>query len=516
MNYPRRCFSRLVPRTLRKWLRGRMLCGLFGVLLAATGAHGAESIVVGSKIFVESHILGEIAAQRLESVGLKVERKLGLGGTLISYEALKVGELDLYPEYTGTLIRAVFEETDLSQQALQDKLQAEGLVLQENLGFNNSYAIAVPSVLAKSRGLNTVSDLIAHPDLRFGFTHEFMNRADGWPALRSLYNLPQEAVGIEHALAYRAMASGDLEGTDAYTTDGELELYDLVLLQDDRELFPRYDAAFLSRLDLPPTAIDALEPLAGLINEQVMQTLNRKVASEGRSPAEVARAFLLERGLAPKQEEGGAASGMSALLAEVGHHTLTHLRLTFAAVSLGCVLALPLSMALSRNERWASAIQYFAGLVQTVPALALLALMIPLFGLGERTAIAALFLYSLLPIVRNTIAGLAGVDPILKDVAASLGMTTRQQLLKVELPLALPTIMAGIKTAAVISIGTATLAAFVGAGGLGEPILTGISLSDNQLILQGAIPAAVLALLTEFAFSRLTQGMVPAHLRPRR
>ncbi|MEM6545667.1 MAG: ABC transporter permease, partial [Pseudomonadota bacterium] len=163
-----------------------------------------------------------------------------------------------------------------------------------------------------------------------------------------------------------------------------------------------------------------------------------------------------------------------------------------------------------------SAIQYFAGLVQTIPALALLALMIPLFGLGERTAIAALFLYSLLPIVRNTIAGLGGVDPLLRDVAASLGMTPRQQLIKVELPLAMPTIMAGIKTAAVISIGTATLAAFVGAGGLGEPILTGISLNDNRLILQGAIPAALLALITEFAFSRLSRSMVPAHLRRRR
>ena len=194
-------------------------------------------------------------------------------------------------------------------------------------------------------------------------------------------------------------------------------------------------------------------------------------------------------------------------------NTLTHLRLTGFAVFLGCLVALPLSVLVSRSERLASAVQYGAGLVQTVPALALLALLIPVLGLGEVSAITALFLYSLLPIVRNTIAGLAGIDPLLKDVAASLGMNRWQQLARVELPLAMPMILAGVKTAAVISIGTATLAAFVGAGGLGEPILTGLSLNDDTLILQGAIPAALLALLTEFLFSRLSMRLVPAHLR---
>ncbi|MEM7691392.1 MAG: glycine betaine ABC transporter substrate-binding protein [Pseudomonadota bacterium] len=515
MNFTLRIDLRLTLRAVLRLLKGQLTIALFGCLGAMPVSFGAERIVVGSKVFTESHILGEIAAQRLESAGFAVERKLGLGGTLISYQALKVGELDVYPEYTGTLIRAVFKKQELSQEALEQALRVDGLILHEQLGFNNSYAVAVPSALAQSRDLKRISDLRTHSDLRFGFTHEFINRADGWPALQSRYGLPQTAVGIEHALAYRAMASGDLDGTDAYTTDGELAFYDLVLLEDDRDLFPRYDAAFLTRQDLPPSAMAALKPLAGLIDEKAMQALNRKVASDGQAPAQVARSFLEEHELAAPSDSYDPSSA-AALAKSVIGHTLTHLRLTFAAVFLGCALALPLALAVSRNERWSSAIQYFAGLVQTIPALALLALMIPLFGLGERTAIAALFLYSLLPIVRNTIAGLAGVDPLLRDVAASLGMTPRQQLIKVELPLAMPTIMAGIKTAAVISIGTATLAAFVGAGGLGEPILTGISLNDNRLILQGAIPAALLALITEFAFSRLSRSMVPAHLRRRR
>jgi len=139
--------------------------------------------------------------------------------------------------------------------------------------------------------------------------------------------------------------------------------------------------------------------------------------------------------------------------------------------------------------------------------------MIPLVGLGQLPAIIALFLYSLLPIVRNTLTGIFGVDPLLKQVATGMGLTRLQQLLRVEVPLAVPMILSGIKTAAIISVGTATLAIFVGAGGLGEPILTGLTLNGHNLILQGAIPAAMLAILVEFLFEYLEYRMVPRHLR---
>ena len=151
--------------------------------------------------------------------------------------------------------------------------------------------------------------------------------------------------------------------------------------------------------------------------------------------------------------------------------------------------------------------------MQTVPSIALLALMIPIFGIGEVPAIVALFLYSILPIVRNTITGLRSIDPVLKKVVVSIGLDQRQQMYRILIPLAMPAILSGIKTAAVISIGTATLAAFIGAGGLGEPIVTGLALNDVNLILQGAIPAAILAILVEFLFSLLERLILKPHMR---
>jgi osmoprotectant transport system permease protein len=139
--------------------------------------------------------------------------------------------------------------------------------------------------------------------------------------------------------------------------------------------------------------------------------------------------------------------------------------------------------------------------------------LIPLVGLGWLPAVIALFLYSLLPIVRNTLTGIFGVDPLIKEVATGMGLTQSQRLWKVELPLAAPTILAGVKTAAIISIGTATLAAFVGAGGLGEPIIAGLTLNNHRLILEGAVPAALLAIVVELLFEAVERATIPAHLR---
>lgn len=480
---------------------------MLGCLIAATYPAVAQTVTVGSKTFSESHVLGEIAAQLLEARGFEVERRLGLGGTLVAFEALTSGELDVYPEYTGTLIRAVFDDPSLSRAGLDETLASRGLALRVEVGFNNSYAIAVPEALAAERNLRQVSDLRQHGDLKLGFSHEFLNRGDGWPAMQALYELPQVPSGIEHTLAYRALGRGQLSATDAYTTDGELELYDLRLLEDDRELFPVYDAGLLTRLDLEPRVAEVLSELSGRIDEPRMRSLNRAVAVDGASPYAVASGFLLEEGLIEgKGEERSRGE-------RIADNLVVHLRLTGLALLFACLVAIPLSLVVSRSPGLASALQYLAGLIQTIPALALLALLIPFLGLGQATAILALFLYSLLPIVRNTLAGLGSVDPLLKDVARSMGMTTAQQLRRIELPLATPMIIAGIRTAAVISIGTATLAAFVGAGGLGEPILTGLSLSDNQLILEGAIPAALLALAVEVSFEIAERRFLPAHLR---
>lgn len=478
-------------------------------LLCVSSAQAQRAIVVGSKTFSESHVLAEIAAQYLESRGQAVERKIGLGGTLISYGALVEGDLDLYPEYTGTLTGAVFNDSALDAEGLRQALAGDGLAFTIPLGFNNSYAIAMPEALAGTRAIRRLSDLAKHPDLTIGLSHEFLNRGDGWPELQRRYALPQQPKGIEHALAYRALDAGQLDAADAYTTDGDLDLFGLRLLDDDLAVFPAYDAGYLVRQDLPAFVRAHLQVLEGRINEATMRALNRRVATDGESPSAVAFEFLREQGLvtdAPKPS--GSQS-------RIVYNTGVHLKLTAIAVALGCLVAIPLALLVSRSPRAAGVLQYLASLLQTIPALALLALLIPLLGLGQSTAIFALFLYSLLPIVRNTLAGLAAVDPLLKQVAQSLGLTARQQILRIELPLATPMIIAGIKTAAIISIGTATLAAFVGAGGLGEPIITGLTLNNHRLILEGAIPAACLAVATELLFGLAERRFVPAHLRVR-
>ncbi|MFK8043120.1 glycine betaine ABC transporter substrate-binding protein [Congregibacter sp.] len=488
-------------------MKGPLLMIFLWLAVCANPALAQPPVVVGSKTFSESHILAEVAAHYLEANGVPVERKIGLGGTLITYEALVQGELDVYPEYTGTLTGAVFDDLSMDIARLGEALDGDGLEFLVPLGFNNSYALAISEALAARLAIASISDLAMHPDLAVGLSLEFLNRGDGWPELQRRYALPQQAKGIEHALAYRALDAGQLDVADAYTTDGDLDLYGLRLLNDDLGVFPAYDAGFLTRKGLPSRARELLADLEGVIDETTMRALNRRVATDGLSPKVVAFDFLVEKALI---QAGRRPSNSESRIA---HNTAVHLKLTATAVALGCLVAIPLALLVSRSPGIAGGLQYLASLLQTIPALALLALLIPLLGLGQTTAIFALFLYSLLPIVRNTLAGLGGVDPLLKEVARSLGLTPAQQILRIELPLAVPMIIAGIKTAAIISIGTATLAAFVGAGGLGEPIITGLTLNNNRLILEGAIPAACLAIATEVIFGLIERGFVPAHLR---
>jgi glycine betaine/choline ABC-type transport system substrate-binding protein/ABC-type proline/glycine betaine transport system permease subunit len=484
------------------------------LLCAAPALRAGTALAVGSKAFAESHVLAEIAAQLLEHHGFAVERRLGLGGTLITYTALREGEIDLYPEYSGTLAQVILKQPGLQGDALRAAAAGERLSLAAQFGFNNSYALAAPRSLAQRLGLESISDLARYPDLRLGFSLEFLRREDGWPALRAHYALPQQALGMEHALAYPALQAGQLDITDAYTTDGELERYAITLLADDRGFFPAYDALLLARQDLPPEAARVLAQLDGRLDGATMRDLNRQVNQEGLSPRAVASGFLAATGLLPT-ERPGAATAPPGRWRRIAGHILTHLKLTGSALALACALAIPLALAASRLPRLARVLVYLCGLLQTIPALALLALLIPWLGLGAAPAVLALFLYSLLPIVRNTLTGIDSVDPLLRQVATGIGLGTWQRLWHIELPLALPTLLAGIRTAAIISIGTATLAAFVGAGGLGEPIITGLTLNDHRMILEGAIPAALLALLAELLFEGAERLLRPAPLRRR-
>lgn len=479
----------------------RLFLPLFALLLVGSPGRAQEAVTVGSKSFTESQVLAEIVAQRLEMAGFAVERKLGLGGTLVLWEALRAGAVDIYPEYTGTLAQTILKRPDAGLDELAGELAERGLEIVAALGFNNSYAIALDGGLARKLGLRRISDLRSHPNLALGFSLEFLNRADGWPALRAAYELPHSVSGLEHALAYQAIAAGKLAATDAYTTDGELEDFDLVLLEDDRLFFPRYDAVLLAPSGLPEPIKAVLHSLRDSLDESQIRRLNAAAGETGVSPRAVVADYL-----------GRAQSGEPSMARQIARNTARHLKLTGLALLFACLIALPLAVILSQHHRAASSAVYVAGLLQTVPSLALLAVLVPLLGLGQVPAILALFLYSLLPIIRNTLAGIRSVDPLLRDVAEGMGLTAAQRLRHVEIPLALPMILAGVKTAAIISIGTATLAAFVGAGGLGEPIVTGLNLNDHLLILQGAIPAALLAIVTEFLFEWLERVLVSPQL----
>lgn len=473
----------------------------------AVSVSAASPVVVGSKTFTESVVLGEIAMLAAREADHPARHRRGLGGTRILWRALLDGEIDLYPEYTGTLKLEILQlSADADDMALRAALATHGLAMTASLGFDNSYALGMRKKWAETLDIVRISDLRAHADLRFGFSSEFMDRSDGWPGLRRAYRLPQtQANGLDHDLAYRGLASGALDVIDLYRTDAEIAYYDLTVLDDDRRYFPAYEAVFLYRDDLAsraPDWVSRLNQLSGRIDAGTMRTLNARVKLDGESEVAVAADWL-----------GVAAPGSRGLMQRLARRTFEHLALVGVSLGLAIALALPLGVLAARRPRLGQVVLSATGLLQTLPSLAVFVFMIPVFGIGAPPAIAALFLYSLLPIVRNTHAGLTGIPIELRETAAAIGLPARARLWRVELPLAMRPILAGIKTAAVINVGTATLGALIGAGGYGQPILTGIRLDDLALILEGAIPAAVLALLVQGLFEAIERALTPRGLR---
>jgi osmoprotectant transport system permease protein len=484
---------------------------------AALGAPAASAagpaIRVGSKSFTESYILAEIVAQLVEQAGeARAERKLGLGGTGIVYGALASGDIDVYPEYTGTIGRAILKAPSVTTTgAIRDRLRPLGLTISEPLGFGNTYALAVRRETAERLGLRTISDLGRHSGLTAAFDPGFLERDDGWPGLRRHYGLTFADVRImEHALTYRALASRRVDVIDGFSTDGQLARLDLVVLEDDRRFFPDYAAVLLARRSLaerfPRTWTALQRRLVGRIDGATMARLNGQADLDGRTFADVAAAFLGR----PAPSGPGRQLGR-----ELAKLTLEHVALVAVSLAVAVALGVPLGVLAARRRALAQLELMGVGVVQTIPALALLSFMIPLFGIGTVPALVALCLYALLPIVRNTWAGLTGLDPQLVEMTAVLGLSGWQRLAWVELPLASVTILAGIKTSAVLTVGTATLAAFVGGGGYGTLIVTGLALNDVGTILAGATPAALMALGLHGAFEALDRLLVPRALRAR-
>ncbi len=476
--------------------------------LAALPACGGKVVVTGSKQFPESRILGEILRQILLEEGIPAEHRAGLGGTLVLWEALQSGEVDACVEYSGTLLHQILREPGLDAAALEARLEGGGLKVLARPGFENNYALGMPRRRAEELGIRRISDLRRHPDLRFGFSSEFLAREDGWPGLRERCALEAAEVrGLDHEVALRAAAAGEIDVLDLYTTDAAIEAWDLRALEDDCGFFGRYEAWVLGRADLPPAARRALSWLDGRLDADAMRRLNARVQLEGESEAAVARAWLREQGRSPAPAAAGAWEDFL-------RHTREHLLLVFGALLPAVLAGIPLGVLAAGHGRRGPWILAALGIAQTIPALALLVLLVPLLGIGSAPALAALFLYALLPIVQNTASGLRSLPLPLRESAEVLALPACTRLLRVDLPLASPALLAGVRTAGVQAVGFATLGALIGAGGYGQAILAGLMLNDPALLLlQGALPAAVLALLLQRAFDLLERILVPEGLR---
>jgi osmoprotectant transport system permease protein len=490
-----------------------LLSGLLSFFLPPAARGSADRPVrIGSKTFTESVILGEIITHMARSEGERAEHRRELGGTRVLWSALRKGEIDVYPEYTGTIGREIFAGRGIeSEEDMRRALAEYGVRMTGPLGFNNTYVIGMRPDISERLGVLRISDLREHPELRFGFGNEFMDRADGWPSLRERYGLPHRHVrGMDHDLAYRGLESGDIDAMDLYATDAEIEYYSLKPLEDDLRHFPEYHAVVLYREELEqraPGLVSALRNLEGLISDSDMRRMNAEAKLKRRPESTVASSFLASR-LAVK-----TAHTEETALDRLRRHTADHLLLVSVSLLAAILVSIPLGVAAARRPRFGQAVLACVGVIQTIPSLALLVFMIPLLGIGGPPAVAALFLYSLLPIVRNTYAGLHDIPLHIRESAEALGLPAGARLRLVELPLASRAILAGIKTSAVINVGTATLGALIGAGGYGQPILTGIRLDDVGLILQGAVPAAALALLVQGGFELAERFFVPRGLR---
>lgn len=523
----------------RGWaLAALLVAGLGGlpmVLPAAAADLSRRPIVVGSKPFAESYLLAELFAQQLEARGIPVTRRFGLGGTEIIFPALLKGEIDVYPEYTGTGALVVLKVQPPRGSAAVFEFVAREFASRYDLrwlaplGFENTYAMSVRASQARELGLRTLSDFARVSDrMRAGFTADFIGLPDGLPLLREAYGWRlREVNALAPAVKYQALMAGSVDIIDAYSTDGLLGRFPVTVLEDDQRVFPPYDAAALVRGELfrkRPEFVVALGQLSGRFDVSRMRRLNERVEINGEDTARVAADALRELSLddkaAPRTQGTRPAAAPSSGLIEylwaeravIGQRTLRHLLLVAVSLLLAIVVAVPLALALER-VRWANAVIGGIGLLQTIPGIALLAFMLPVLGIGMLPAVVALFIYSLYPIVRNTYTGVREADARAVGAATALGMTSGQVLRLVRLPLAVPVIMAGIRTAAVLNVGTATLAAFIGAGGLGDPIVSGLALADTRMILSGAVPAALLALAVDWALGAVARAVAPAGLR---
>ncbi len=495
-------------------------CSLLCILLFGQVSSGQDQVPVriGSKSFTESVILGEMLSTLAQNAGASVVHKSELGGTQVLWQALKRGEIDAYVEYSGTLSEEILAgEVVFALDDIRERVAEDGVKVGEPLGFNNTYALGMQRKRADELGISTISDLRTHPEFKLGFSDEFVERRDCWNGLKTRYKLPHTSIrALDHSLAYRGVWTGSIDVIDLYSTDPEIISFDLKILEDNLAHFPLYEAVILYRQELEnthPQVVAEFKKLTNKINSSQMAALNKSSRIERQPEPLIAAKFLKEHVDASIALPDLQQNLFQRRLARFRTNTFEHCYLVGISLTLAILCSIPLGIVAYKYPRWGDWILGIVGIIQTIPSMALLVFMIPILGLGAKPAILALFLYSLLPIVRGTHVGLTSLPQSIHESALALGLPDHARLRLIELPLAAQSILAGIKTSAVINVGTATIGALIGAGGYGQPIITGIRLADLWLILQGAIPAAILALIVQAAFGWAERAIVPAGLR---
>jgi osmoprotectant transport system permease protein len=492
----------------------------------------SSPIIIGSKKFTESIILGEVLSIILEKkYNKQVIRKFGLGGTKIAFDALVNNDIHTYPEYTGTgyvMILKLDGEKDPSKvfQIVSSLFQEKwDINWSKSVGFNNTYALAVRKGNNKFKFIKKISELSGNMgSIKYAAPYEFMERKDGHAPFSNFYNLnfsKENITSMEAGLMYSAIIDQEVDMIIVYSTDGRIKTSNLKLLEDDKQFFPPYYVSYIyqnkTAKDHPPLQ-KAINLMEGLISQEEMVAMNDLVDRLKNDPYSVANNFLINKKIIDGDLTSNNVNNNFFTYAYTKRQyllklLLEHLSISFSALLLGCIISLPLGIILTRYVSLSKIVFPIVNIIQTIPSIALLGFLIPIFGIGFYPAMTTLFLYSLLPLIRNTYSGILSIDKDYIEAAKGLGLTNFQILTKVEIPLALPIIIAGIRTATVIIVGTATLAALIGAGGFGDPIFRGVATVNSKLILIGAIPAALLAIFADKIIGYIERVLVSKGVR---
>lgn len=490
-----------------------------------------KQLIIGSKIFTENILLAEILSLLLEEkYNFKIIRKFNMGGTKLVFDSLKNGHIDIYPEYTGTGYTMLLKrsgETNPKKTYLIVKaefLKKFQMVWSLPLGFENTYILAARKEDPRFQKFRSISQLKGHIDsFHLGVGHEFMERKDGFLNFSKKYQLhfpKDQVVTMNPALMYSALHNKKVDMIMAYSTDGRIKAFNLKTLKDDKSFFPSYEAAYLTRLNVLKTWPEiqaAFSDLENNISEKEIISLNNQVDQLDYGLPQTARNFLIKKKLLfDKTQKLQKASLIDYYISKKKYFfkiLMEHLVLIFVSLLFALCFSIPIGIWAVRNSKVEQIVFSLVNTLQTVPSIALLGLLIPFLGIGFVPAVSALFLYSLLPLIRNTFEGIKSVDRSYVEASAGMGLSAWQILIFVQIPLALPVILAGVRVATVIIVGTATLAAFIGAGGLGDPIFRGIATLDSRLIFLGAIPACLLALILDAAVAFIENLVISKGLK---